>query len=177
VVGHGYHVYDDLIRVPLLLIGKDLFPEGMELDAQVSHTDVMPTLLQAFQMSCLHPDQLIGQSILSWLQKGPDRDHVAYTMACGMDIFEKDQWLEGIRCGGYKYVQPIYNSHIAPELYHLSSDPGERNNLAAGEADIAVELQKRLQTLKEKGQMPLEKLSEAEDAEIRKRLRSLGYLH
>ena len=41
---HGFHVFDDLIRVPCCIVGPEV-PQGLVIDQQARHIDLMPTSL------------------------------------------------------------------------------------------------------------------------------------
>ena len=60
--GHGFHVYDFLVRVPLLFAGAGIFPEGKVIADQVRQIDILPTLADALGLDI--PLPVHGRSLL-----------------------------------------------------------------------------------------------------------------
>lgn len=117
------NMFEEAIRVPFLLKGPGL-PSGIRIDNQISHIDLVPTLLEI--MGTPAAGHLQGQSWLAALQGKeayPERDifvelhkpQQGWTWA----VVTPDRWKFIDRPTG-----PI-------ELYQLQDDPYEMNNLAA----------------------------------------------
>ncbi len=143
-LGHGYHVYDFLVRVPLILTAQGLFPAGTQIDAQVRQIDIMPTILQALGIP-LDPEIKIHGRSLFPLVKGQQMEVLPALMeASSQAIPDPRNWLRGIRVPPWKYVFAPRNPRIRPELYHLGEDPDESKNLVDQHPAIAESLRRTI---------------------------------
>jgi len=121
---HGVFLYDETIRVPLLLKLAQNEMAGRHVKGRVRLLDIAPTVLEAAAVPV--PSQMQGQSLLRVARTSPDTDQPAYSrsdfpqQAFGWSV------LESWRGGKYLYIR-------APkvELYDLSTDPGATRNLAS----------------------------------------------
>lgn len=182
-LGHGYHVYDYLVHVPLFLSGPGVFPAGLERSELVSHVDLFPTLSSAFALTPAAPDSLSGVDLMPLLREdGDDLDgRAVYVEASGGRTTPRpEQWLTGLRTERYKYVRGLVNEDLPEELYDLASDPEERRNLAAERPELVAELSGRLRELVEGSFTPRFETETAytpeQQAELERRLHDLGYL-
>ena len=174
-VGHGYHIIDSLVRVPLLFVHKDKLPQSLELDFQVSHVDVVPTLLSLLGMG--NSDlQIDGRSVLSCIEKRKDdSEHAAYMQACGIVLPDQSKWLEGIRYKGFKYVRYQKNKNSDEMLFDLKNDPDERNNIK--DKYLIEEMQSKLKELKGKTLQSEDlKMSDDDMKFIADKLKEHGYM-
>ncbi|HLJ46428.1 MAG TPA: sulfatase-like hydrolase/transferase [Bryobacteraceae bacterium] len=161
---HGYFIYESTLHVPLVFhwpAGTTGYPARVSQPAGL--IDVAPTILE-----CLHiqaPASFEGVNAL-----GPPHAIYAETV----HTHDSFGWapLRSLRLGDYKYIE-------APraELYRLSTDPGERLNLAAQKASDARKLRGELAQLMArhtaaKGTEPASDVS----PQTRALLGSLGYL-
>jgi len=142
-LGHGFHVYDYLVRVPLIFVGRGILPENKIIPAQVRQIDIFPTIVDLLGLE--HPDsRLNGRSLLP-LMKGEELPEIpAYCEACGGSLGDKSRWLAGLRTPKWKYVFAPYSNDVADELYDLENDPAEKENIASKRPRVARELRNRL---------------------------------
>lgn len=148
-------LYDEAVRVPLLLALPDGRHAGRCVREPVSHIDLVPTLLDA--AGCLPADDLPGMSLLPRLDGAPpvdDHVHVQWhpvptelAMNAGNGAFT-DHVAE--RCiiapDGWKYV---WRGGDEPELLvHLGEDPGEQHDRSRDPqvATIRARLRERIRT-------------------------------
>jgi arylsulfatase A-like enzyme len=127
-VWHMKTVYEELIRVPLLIRVPGI-KGGARVKTCVSQVDVMPTLLELMGVEC--PASVQGRSLVSLLRGEPEKDRFVYaetrmptksSRAC--IIREGWKYIEGSQDESLRYPAP------APfEVYNLAEDPGEQNNL------------------------------------------------
>lgn len=128
--GHGFTVYDEEVRVPLMLWNPRLFKDGRRSDVVGSHLDLAPTLLDL--MGIPQPAHWHGRSLFD-----PDRPPRTYLFAAAWG-----QYLLGVRERHMKY---IYDARKGQgELYDLAVDPDEQKNIAAAEPALALRLRQRL---------------------------------
>lgn len=114
--GHGFRLYDEGLKVPLMIWSPRLTQRGRHLPTIGSHVDVNPTVAD---LAGLKPDpSWHGRSMLA-----AGRPPRAYFYAAN------DDYLLGVREDEFKY---IYNLTAGrEELYDLSKDPQEKINVAA----------------------------------------------
>jgi arylsulfatase A-like enzyme len=121
-------MFDDSIRVPLVIRWPEAIPAGLVRDEMVTSLDFFPTFREILQeRGTPEPPSLEGRSLLPLLRgESPAwRDEVCmlYDMYHGalgrMRMARTREWklVEHAEEGG------------AHELYHLAADPGEERNL------------------------------------------------
>ena len=181
-LGHGFHVFEPLVHVPLLMRGPGLPTSGASISTLVSHVDLLPTLASAVGLNGSRPSYLSGLDLTSLLRDGsaPPREAVYLQASGARKMSRADQWLAGLRTDRYKYARGMHNDELPEELYDLETDPDERENLAAGRPDVAAELRARLSGLMQTD-APEASASETaytpeEEELLEARLRELGYL-
>lgn len=176
--GHGFHVYDFLIRVPLLFVGAGIFPGAKVVPDQVRQIDVFPTLLDALGLDI--PAPVHGQSLVP-ATRGERLSKVpAVVEAVGTRNPNPKNRRVGIRSPEWKYVFTPQNLSFPDELYHLEEDPQERRNLAKTHPAVAEDLRQQLLEIISgsylTGATDGEEMSEEEKKIMEERLKELGYL-
>jgi arylsulfatase A-like enzyme len=176
--GHGFHVYDELVRVPLVCVGP-MFPAGAKIDKQVRHVDIAPTILEAAGATP-EPWQINGKSLFPVVRGQETEDRQAYCEAVGAVLPNQQSWIVAIRTTNYKYCYRPFAEKPMEELYDLQADPNEQDNLAADRPDLCKELRERLKVLSQEVETePIlrgEKMSDAEQQILEERLKDLGYI-
>lgn len=128
--GHGFTVYDEEVRVPLIIWNPRMFRRAGRSATVGSHIDLAPTILELAGVRA--PGDWDGRSLFD-LQ----RPRHAYLFAAAWG-----QHLMGVRSGAWKY---IYDARLGKEeLYNLQDDPDELRDLSAAEPERAAELRRRL---------------------------------
>ena len=166
---HGQTLYDELVRIPLIMAGPGV-PEGKSVEQQVQAIDVMPTILDLCGVEI--PSAAQGRSLVPLIrEQDPEWTEVAFIEADWRN--RKHDIKRAIRTGRYKlYYDRLSGSE---ELYDLVADPGEKNNILKMRPEIADQLRKQLRQwmATDRGKpVPIE-LTEKET----ERLRALGYLN
>lgn len=138
-MGHGIFLYEETLRVPLILRNPAVFPRARVIESEVRLIDVAPTILETVGLKG-ESAGMAGQSLVPWLsgKRGEDLDSLVETFYPP----ENFGWSElvGLVSGRWKYIQSP-----RPELFDLKADPGERENRIASAAGKAGELKKRLE--------------------------------
>lgn len=168
---HGHTLYDELLRVPLLVRLPGVVPEGQVIHAPVGLVDVAPTLCELAGLEV--PSSFGGRSLVPALAGGPlaARAHLAHGNFWGPPL---TSWTSGDL---KLIVTPAHDgSPERVELYDLSSDPAEATDLAADRPGDTRRLREELEAVRAhlvrgSGGAPVE-LDEA----TRSRLEALGYL-
>ncbi|WP_436909432.1 sulfatase family protein [Halosimplex marinum] len=166
-VGHGYHVYDFLTRVPFAVAGPGV-PSAGRVGDQVRSVDIYPTLLSA---AGLEPsDEVSGQDILS----GEIEHRPAHARAVGASG-ERERWLDAVRYDGWKYVQG--RSRELCQLFDLDSDPKELENVADDHPEVVERLRGIVEDhVAREAELGSDDISEQAEQRMTSRLEELGYL-
>jgi arylsulfatase A-like enzyme len=176
--GHGYHLYEPLIRVPLIFAGGD-FPKSRVIDDLVAQVDIAPTVLDLLGLLKNFHVHFDGMSLIPLINEGKRMERTLYIGPAGIFDTSPDNrstWIEGLRTSKWKYIS-MYNKSIPLELYDLEKDPSESTNLIEEENEIVLKFKKELQAIKEKRvSLKFFKMSKEEEEEIKERLRALGYI-
>jgi N-acetylglucosamine-6-sulfatase len=141
-------MYEDSIRVPLLVRYPRLIKPGTVFDQMVLNTDLAPTWLALAGVDV--PSHIQGRS---WLPVLQGKDRVGRESWLYQYYWEKaypfDPTQYGIRTGRYKYIRypdlknsdpeyPMKGELPYDELYDLERDPLEMQNLARDASGAAL---------------------------------------
>jgi len=163
---HTYTLYDEMIRVPLVVRFPGRFGALPARWADVVELrSVLPTVCDALAIdACVDR----SQSLLERLRRGaPQRPGVALSRT----IDRSGRPLAGVITGWHKL---ILGARIgAVELYDLEHDPGETTNLARRNRALVLQLRKLARTADQET-LPVAEASVGE--ETRRHLEALGYV-
>ena len=171
---HGIFLYEETVRVPLILSFPPHLPSGRRVASTVSTVDLMPTILELLRIdpsSAASPVQ--GRSLWPLIGAGDEEPewHPAYAEAMAPLLDHGWSPLVAIRDDRFKYIEAP-----EPELYDLTLDPGEKTNIASGRAELAAEYRGRLEALTAEATRPGSSADPTSlDPDAAARLRSLGY--
>ncbi len=188
---HGEYLYDDTLRVPLLVRAPGLIAAGQRIEGTVRLEDVLPTICDLTGVEL--PQGLDGMSLASWLRGGRDggpgaRDTVHLTdhrlvrpENPRRPVGGRDGRWWALADGEHKLIQiPLPNGGFEEELYAVQADPGEQHNLAGESGNLTGELRGRLAAARQAllaAYAAIEsEASPEESGESRKILESLGYV-
>ena len=177
VTGHGYHVYDSLVRVPLVIAGGPA-PTGRRVGDQVRQIDIMPTILDLVGLGEATPPNADGRSLAPLMHGRPLPELPAFIETCQNS--REPSSFYGVRAGGYKYAYDARNPKVPEELYDLNADPDETRNLAATRPDKTTELRALIERHQDQANVAAvamtDEMSDAEMAGLAEHLRKLGYV-
>ena len=171
---HGFFVYDSTVRVPLIVRLPEGRLGGRRVDAVVSHVDLRPTILDALGLSSPPVDsRQSGRSLVPLLLGLDDGERVAYSESYYSLYHYGWAPLRAIHTGPLKFIDAP-----EPELYRLSDDPGEAENVVRRTRVEARELRDRLLLMisEFKGTGAGEAAPPDLDQETLAQLQALGYL-
>ena len=126
----GCRFYEGLIRVPLIFCFPSRFKKGLVSGAMVELTDIAPTLLNIAGQRI--PSHMQGRSLLPILEGRANPDmHREFVRCEFYDTLDAEQlspaFATMIRTGDFKLV--VYHGQVLGELFDLSNDPNEFENL------------------------------------------------
>lgn len=119
--------YEESIRVPMMMQCPSLLKGGKVLEQVIGNIDVGPTILHAAGLNT--PDYMDGESFLT-LANQPDADWRKYFLYVYYweKNFPQSPTQFALRGDRFKYIT-YYGLWDVDELYDLTTDPGEKNNL------------------------------------------------
>jgi len=186
---HGHTLYNETIKIPLLVKFPGSRKGGTRVDRIVRLTDIMPTILE--EMGIDFPRKALdGRSLLDLVREreaqGPERTF--RSERSGDLIEDRIPGRRAVNQGGFKVIvnelftpeQLAYFRFPPPnrerlEVYDLAADPGETLNLVLSRPDLARSLMKYLEEcMKPTGKRPAPSSASIED--VREELKALGYI-
>jgi arylsulfatase A-like enzyme len=178
LTGHGYHVYDSLVRVPLLIAGDKTPSAGRVVSDQVRQIDIMPTMLDLAGLASDIPETADGRSLTSSMRGDPLPPLPAFIETCQNS--REPSTFYGVRHEGWKYACDMHSSSVPEELYDLATDPQESRNLAKALPQRATQMRQLIEQHLLADQQPAipmtQVLSETEMAGLAEHLKKLGYV-
>jgi arylsulfatase A-like enzyme/Tfp pilus assembly protein PilF len=166
---HVYFVYDATMRVPLLLWGATV-PGGLKVESLVRTVDVAPTILDMLKLPPLEAVQ--GTSLLPLMNgESLDLELVGYGESIEPYIVFGTSVLRFVRKGKWKYIHKVN-----PELFDLTSDPGELENLSTVHPEVVERLRTELSVLIERAPQQASGALTAIDPATAAQLEALGYM-
>jgi arylsulfatase A-like enzyme len=189
---HAPKLYDELLRVPLIIRGPGL-TQGVVVGRQIGLIDLAPTILDLLGIEG-KVASFQGTSFLPWLRGNQDKTPSRYVFSKEVHVGGRRPLLwnrhrEGnrlyricsCRSEDWKYIWDEEGNQR--ELYHLRLDPDETRNLAESEPDVlrrfeAIVRDQFSEPDSSESAMPMvarSDLSQQEGEELARRLRDLGY--
>jgi choline-sulfatase len=162
---HGIFLYREALRVPWVLRLPEDLNGGTRVAGPVALVDVAPTLLDLAGAAI---DGVDGRSQVAALGTRRVQDQTVYSETLYPRLHFGWSDLASAFEGRYHYIRAPQ-----PELYDVVSDAAERSNIAASRASAASALSGWLARASS-GAATVEPA--AVDADVRERLRALGYV-
>jgi arylsulfatase A-like enzyme len=161
LAAHGSTLYDEVIRVPLII----RFPGGRfgsrHVDRQVSGIDILPTVLDIAGIEPLEVFE--GRSLTDLIRGRRSKTNIAFSETGSGK-------LAAARDGTWKLLHSIRGDM----LFQLLDDPDETHNVAAGNPETLRRLQQNLDEAL--GARPMRSHRFDHDEATIERLRALGYV-
>jgi arylsulfatase A-like enzyme len=168
-VGHGFALYEHLVRVPLIISGPGVAP--VRVDDQTRHIDVFPTLADMCGIDI--PSGVDGRSLRTLMEGGSLPEEPAYMEAVGVKL-EGDR-IMGARTPDWKLLK---RGSARSQLFRLDGGvpPDERRNLAPRYPEVARSLEAFIEKVGSTEVDAGSPLSEEDEHIIEQHLKDLGYL-
>ena len=126
------NMYDESVGIPMMMAGPQI-PAGQVVDAPTQLLDIFPTMLQSTGVKPTDEDtDLPGTSLLE-IANGERPARIVFSEQHSAGAKSA---VYMVRDGQHKYVR--YMENYAPQLFDLSADPLELNDLAADPAHKEV---------------------------------------
>lgn len=166
---HSMLVYDSTMRVPLILWGLSSLPKNVRIPGHVRTVDILPTVLDYLELPS--PNGLDGVSLRPVVESpATDPELTGYGEAHYLQAIFGLSPLRFVREGRWKYIHKVN-----PELYDVTSDPGEKNNVIATRPEVAERLRARLEEMLRSAPTASGERRTEIDAETAAQLIELGY--
>jgi arylsulfatase A-like enzyme len=193
-VGHGLFLYEDEVRIPLIIKPARRRPPHETVDTLIESVDIVPTVIDLLGLPV--PGDVDGQSYADLMLTGrPDGlREVAIGQSSNMGN------MVYLRTPRWKYIGPagiparaILRWHLRPapgsdvgtrlvleeQLFDLATDPEERVNAVTTQPAVAAELRRAANTFLDRctpvsGNPPSSSVEL--DSQDRERLNALGYV-
>ncbi len=182
---HGPDLYDELLRVPLVVRGPGV-PAGGQITQQVALIDLAPTILDLVGLPV--PESFQGQSLApAVVGRGEIAETPVFAEAMHSGgrrsrVGVQDRFrIMACRTPAWKLITDEEGQR--EELYDLAHDPGERHDLIAERRDVADSMRRSLREHDELVRRAAasyegargERIADG-DEDVRRRLAALGYL-
>jgi arylsulfatase A-like enzyme len=177
---HGQSLYGEMIDVPLIIIDPDRPGEGIHrIAGTVSTVDLVPTLLHLLDLPLTVP--VDGADLVPLMDGAGEIDRDIPVLACRLDksFCVVDDGVKLIRPLGPRPWEGPELPAQPGELYRLTDDPLERNNLVETDPELARLMTERLSRAAAEALPPLaESPTPAAplDRDLQRQLRALGYV-
>jgi choline-sulfatase len=176
---HGFFLYDETIRVPLLFkLPQEQFA-AKRVENHVGLIDVLPTILQIASIEI--PKEMQGQSLRSMMTLPPGMSAgTGPASAVERSIYSETEYgrraygwsaVRSLRAGKYLFVEVPRR-----ELYDQTADPKEERDLAAASKAVADTLQGQLDTFRQQTSSSAAAPKLATDPQAQEKLAALGYM-
>jgi arylsulfatase A-like enzyme len=126
--GHGHSLYEEVIRVPLILSAPGI-PMQRILEP-ISHIDLIPTLAALTQVGTDPNWQ--GQSLAPQLLDQAHTDRPAFARAT--NLLNPDEPLEMVAIQDYRLIHGLQSNNW--QLFNRAEDPDQRNDVSSQDSGI-----------------------------------------
>jgi arylsulfatase A-like enzyme/Flp pilus assembly protein TadD len=169
---HGYTLFEEVTRVPLILRAPGRIPSGVVVRGPVPLTDLAATLLDLAGAS----DRLgQGRSLRElWERPGNPSSRVAFGETTDVD----GRLVAAVWSGSLKYIRREIGDRPVESLFDLGRDPRERYDLSGSRSKDLARMRELYERHRESATAIQETLGTGEgtlDQETIDRLRALGY--
>jgi len=137
--------YDASARVPLVVSGSLVRQPGTTIHQPTQLLDIFPTVLALGGVTV--PSYADGYNLAPFLWRGysQDRSRPPFVVFQNHDEDISMSWF-AISDGTMKLVQYGTGKEVLPQLFNLTADPGEMNNLQAVAPDVVASMDVLLRT-------------------------------
>jgi arylsulfatase len=195
--GHGFYLYDELLKVPLIFSLPSALPKNMIVNKQVQIVDIMPTILDLLKIPNRVP--LAGKSLRPFFE-GKEEERTAFSEATYFDPHVKAQNPTSIRTNQHKYIEyegsDLNKNNTSSEngtkskrmpttdFFDLTKNPQEKEDQQLNDQTKLTEFSNQIKNFKRENSKKFHSFKKLEkntnkglQSDVRKRLQALGYLN
>jgi arylsulfatase A-like enzyme len=190
-LAHGLHLYEEAVRVPLVVHWPGVVPEGRRVRGPVGLIDLLPTILGTLALPAENAI-LEGTDLSpSWETVGPKGIYSANpgdrAIFLERRYYESEEVVDGmgrtvrvrgskwgVRWRRWKYI--VAPEEDTAELFDLAADPGELRNVVEKHPDVSRKLREIMQEWHSREPTHTLRAERNLSDEDARRLRALGYL-
>ncbi|HIE19388.1 TPA: hypothetical protein EYP75_06640, partial [Candidatus Bathyarchaeota archaeon] len=141
-VGKRAHLYEEVAHIPLIIRLPD--SEGAlsgRRDEIVQSPDIMPTILELAGVNI--PPTVQGRSLLSIIHGEAEKEREIAVSSASLVRQKLPDWIT-VTSDRWALLASQARSEVKSELYDLSRDPGETENLIDERPEVADELRSKM---------------------------------
>ncbi len=184
---HGHSLYDELLKVPLIIKFPGSKFAGNKIESTVRLVDVMPTILDELKLDS-HGVVLDGLSLMPVIKGRENRDRIfladkgnnvlksnipqKIAMSMGKHKLILNKEFRQGDLGFFLFPPPAFEP---VELYNLAEDPGEKKDIAEEKTDLVDQIIRQINEIYSKAKKKKTGRPEI-DEKLKERLRALGYI-
>ena len=189
-IGHCTTLYDELIRVPLIVNNPALAGRGRKVEQQVQLIDLPVTILDFWNIEL--PEHMRGRSLVPLLESTSPPPEPAYALSYttrgrkslkteeGRALWKKQIWSRGDSVTSLRVDNQwkiIMGDNGLSELYNMEEDGGEQNDLSASEQGVFEDVKEKLiQKTAGLESFGAQEVQQELSPDTRNKLKALGYL-
>jgi arylsulfatase A-like enzyme len=155
LLGHEFTLFEQVLRIPLIIRYPSTYPPGSIVDTPVSLVDILPTVLELIGDETSYASSS-GRSLLHVLDWSDEDERTILSELSRpttliydywknkypeIDMTHYDRGLRALRMGRFKYVVTSRGEEF---LFDLEEDPLEENNLVDTHTDEVKKLRSEL---------------------------------
>jgi arylsulfatase A-like enzyme len=192
-IGHGHTVYEELLRVPLILRLRGVLPEGLTTDVPIDLADVAPSILDVLGID--PPPAAQGSSVLPYVVRAAHAagsNEVLDAAPADRELFSAAQANAPKNSSRPRKSSLVYRNWklirtenaegpATRELFDLSTDPEERIDIASAHPVVVGVLDQMRRWMRReydaRKRSTEDAVNERElEPDVEQNLRSLGYI-
>lgn len=174
---HGQTLYEEQLRVPLIIKFPHSRYKGKRLKPKVRLIDILPTVMETLDLP--YPAKSFeGQSLLPVIEGRETSDRVFISDLARKEVKNPCPALMATNQGDLKVIiEKAVDTIKNMEIYNLAQDPHERKNLLRTERQLGMKLYRQLEKYyQEKLSVLRETKKVFLDEKLREKLKALGYI-
>jgi arylsulfatase A-like enzyme len=169
-IGHGFALYEHLVRVPLIISGPGIEPRA--IDDQVRHVDILPTVAELCGLKV--PEGIDGRSIRPLMEGTSLPEEPAYMEAVGVKL--GGGRVVGARVPDWKLVRSASGRTSLFKLNGGTAAPDEKRNLYRAYPEVGRRLETFIEEIDTGEGVAESGMTSDEEELVEQHLRDLGYL-
>ena len=138
--------YDELLRIPLIMVCPSLLPASHRVATQVQNVDIMPTVLDLLDLAQEPTAQ--GRSLLPLIMGEASDERPAFTETTPGGYQATPEMMKtrirAMRTSDWKLIHTLGPGVDRYELYDLAHDPEEKHDLAGRQVEVLAAMRAEL---------------------------------